>query len=53
MNLQAVKDLARAALSNFAFTNAKMAEMRSMYSKSQCCHEVWARKNDRQPDMQN
>ena len=48
-----VKDLARAAVSNFAFTNAKMAEMRSTYSKSQCCHEVWARKNDRQLDMQN
>ncbi len=37
MNLQTVKDLVRAALSHFAFTNAKMAEMRSMYSKSQCC----------------
>ena len=32
-NLQTVKDLARAAVSNFAFTNAKMAEMRSTYSR--------------------
>ena len=53
MNLQTVKDLAHAVASDFAFTSAKMAEMRSTYSKSQCCHAVWARKNDQQLDMQN
>ena len=35
MNLQTVKDLARAAASDFAFTNAEMAEMRLTYTKSQ------------------
>ncbi len=45
VNLQPVKDLARAIAADFTCTAAEMAEVRFTHGNSQCCHGFWVTHN--------